>query len=78
MLDRRIIGCPAYTTLGSTKIYAEGFPMDGSSNVKAAYGASIGYKFWSAVTGQEESSLIKEAYVYLKGLEQQGKLSELP
>lgn len=61
---------------GYTKIYAVGAPMDGSSNIKAAYGASIGHKFWKEITGKAEASLIKEAYTYLKDLEQQGKLTE--
>jgi len=63
---------------GTTKIYAVGVPMDGSSNVKAAYGATIGLTFWPMITGKEEASLIEEAYIYLKDLEQQGKLSQLP
>lgn len=61
---------------GSTKIYAVGVPMDGSSNVKAAYGATIGHKFWPVITGKEEASLIEEAYTYLKDLEQQNKLTK--
>lgn len=62
---------------GSTKVYAVGAPFDEASSVKAAYGSNIGHSFWPMITGKDEAFLVKEAYIYLRDFEQEGKLNQL-
>ena len=51
---------------GLTHIYAKGAPFDVDASVKAAYGASIRHSCWPLITGEDEASLITEAYTSLK------------